>query len=746
MSGAEPLGRPLRARIPVLLLVLGLLIPFGTLLIGTNAYLSYRSESQERRDRLAQDLVATANQLAISLALPLWNFDRPQTAQILDSFAADRVVEQIELRTGSGRSQATARSRGPQWILLTSERLPTGNPPRGLLVAERPIRHSGEIIGQIAIGYTTRFLEADLRSLLVKRLWHMLAADLMLVLCLSLILWRTVLHPLRKIQRFTQVVSSGSVEGLAAPAGTFFGEMAALQASLAQTFGLLQERLDAHQQAREALRKRNEVMEAILENAPIGFAVHGLSDSSGQFVSARFEEIYGVARGALTSFDGLFDQAWHDPVARETWRARVAADIASGDPARMHWLDVPLQLPSGEFRYLNAVSILLKDHDLVVATVQDVSARVRMEVELEDSRANLAALIESTSDLIWSVDLEQRLVTCNPVFRSYFRNAYGIEPELGSRASDLLPADRAGFWPPLYQRVLDGGPLTVDCAFPDGRTFELSLNRIHRGLETTGISVFAKDITERRRAEAALKASELHFQEVLEFQPVPITISRRGQILHFNLAFGNTFGFTGQETPTVASWMEQAYPDPVYRRDCARLWQQDVDSAIAEDRSTTPREYRVTCADGTLKQVIITGRRIGDDFLATFNDITQLREAEQSRHQLEDQLQHLHRMESVGRLAGGISHDMNNVLAAIMAVAELLRLRGGEQLRQVELILDATRRGRNLLQGLMAFARKEVEETEFIDLNELVRKEAELLSSTTLQRIRLELSLAPGLP
>jgi signal transduction histidine kinase len=80
-----------------------------------------------------------------------------------------------------------------------------------------------------------------------------------------------------------------------------------------------------------------------------------------------------------------------------------------------------------------------------------------------------------------------------------------------------------------------------------------------------------------------------------------------------------------------------------------------------------------------------------------------------------------------------------------MSVSELLLLKGGEHTKQVGQILEATQRGRNLLKGLMAFARKEVEDAEFFDLNELVRKEAELLSSTTLQRIKLELALAPRL-
>ena len=77
-------------------------------------------------------------------------------------------------------------------------------------------------------------------------------------------------------------------------------------------------------QAEEALRQRNQYIETILEQAPIGFAVHTIDDGVVRFVSARFEEIYGVPRGTITSFDDFFDKVWpNDPCFREQIRRRV---------------------------------------------------------------------------------------------------------------------------------------------------------------------------------------------------------------------------------------------------------------------------------------------------------------------------------------------------------------------------------------------------------------------------------------
>jgi len=95
--------------------------------------------------------------------------------------------------------------------------------------------------------------------------------------------------------------------------------------------------LTERKRADEALQQRNRYIETILEEAPIGFAVHTIDDGVGRFVSARFEEIYGVTRGEIDSHFTFFDNVWrYDPVFREQIRQRVVADMMSGDPSRMH--------------------------------------------------------------------------------------------------------------------------------------------------------------------------------------------------------------------------------------------------------------------------------------------------------------------------------------------------------------------------------------------------------------------------
>ena len=122
----------------------------------------------------------------------------------------------------------------------------------------------------------------------------------------------------------------------------------------------------ARKRADQQLRERNQYIETVFEQAPIGFAVHGIDDGAGRFVSARHEEIYGVRRGTIDSHYTFFETVWpNHPDLREQIRRRVVADMASGDGNRMHWENVPVPLPSGETRYITAVNIPVPSPELL---------------------------------------------------------------------------------------------------------------------------------------------------------------------------------------------------------------------------------------------------------------------------------------------------------------------------------------------------------------------------------------------
>ena len=134
--------------------------------------------------------------------------------------------------------------------------------------------------------------------------------------------------------------------------------------------------------------------------------------------------------------------------------------------------------------------------------------------------------------------------------------------------------------------------------------------------------------------------------------------------------------------------------------------------------------------------------------LVLMEDVTEHRRSEEERLRLEHQLQNAQKLESLGSLAGGVAHDMNNVLAAILglATANLPHAEEGSQAQQAfETIAKAAERGGQMVKSLLSLARQSPTEEAVLDLNILLQEEVQLLARTTLSRIQLRLDLAEGL-
>jgi diguanylate cyclase (GGDEF)-like protein/PAS domain S-box-containing protein len=131
----------------------------------------------------------------------------------------------------------------------------------------------------------------------------------------------------------------------------------------------------------------------------------------------------------------------------------------------------------------------------------------------QQAAANLYALIESTEDLIWSIDLDFGILTYNAALKRHVERHFGTQIEVGKRPEDLLPPERAAIWPPLFRRALAEGPFRAEIPFPTDRIVEISFNPIMVDGRTAGISMFGKDITERKRAEELLRESRDSLRE-----------------------------------------------------------------------------------------------------------------------------------------------------------------------------------------------------------------------------------------
>ncbi len=166
-------------------------------------------------------------------------------------------------------------------------------------------------------------------------------------------------------------------------------------------------------------------------------------------------------------------------------------------------------------------------------------------------------------------------------------------------------------------------------------------------------------------------------------------------------------------------------------------------------------EYIIVTKDGETRWVWERGQGVFSEagqllFLEGFiTDITEKRRAEEERERLQLQLSQAQKMESVGRLAGGVAHDLNNLLAPIIGYAEmLLDDLGGEDKNRgfTQEILNAGLRARDLVQRLLAFSRKQTLEFKPVDLNRVVKGFEKLLRRTIREDIAIHFQLAPSVP
>ena len=160
------------------------------------------------------------------------------------------------------------------------------------------------------------------------------------------------------------------------------------------------------------------------------------------------------------------------------------------------------------------------------------------------------------------------------------------------------------------------------------------------------------------------------------------------------------------------------------------------------------------CQDGSTVWVELTASGMRDEdgkiigVLGVTRDVSERTRIQAEHDRLEDQMRQMEKMECLGTLAGGVAHDMNNVLGAILGLASV-HLHKAEPrsslARDMTTVTKACQRGSALVKGLLGFARKGLAEEVELDLNEVIREEVALLARTTLQRVRLVTDLAGDL-
>lgn len=262
--------------------------------------------------------------------------------------------------------------------------------------------------------------------------------------------------------------------------------------------------------------------------------------------------------------------------------------------------------------------------------------------------------------------------------------------------------------------------------------------------------VSAFDVTERNRAEKVLKKSGEKFRRMIVQAPYPIIITNPNQdIDYFNDEFTRIFGYTTQDVSTTKVWWGKAYPDLKYREKVRKKWRESIKESLATRIKMKPQEWIITCKDGSKKIVEFRMVPIDDIFLIVLNDLTEKRKTQEMMMQTE-------KMMSVGALAAGMAHEINNPLGGIMQGAQnILRristdmaanvevadecgidldkmniyLEKRKILRFIQGIRDSGDRAAKIVSNMLQFSRRSESKMAPRQLFQLVRKTVELANN-----------------
>jgi PAS domain S-box-containing protein len=347
-------------------------------------------------------------------------------------------------------------------------------------------------------------------------------------------------------------------------------------------------------------------------------------------------------------------------------------------------------------------------------------ARRRAEAALLESEDRNRDLIEHSHDLICTHDLSGRILSINrtTVKALGYEQAALMDANVREILFSGLQNDFDAYISELQKVGVASGVMAVQTSAGEKRVW-----RYTNTLRTDGVAVpivrgMAHDITVELKAESAMRESQMRLAGIVNSaMDAIISVDGEQKVVLFNAAAERILGCPAAEAigQTIDRFIPQSFREP-HQQHIRRFGETGVSLRSIHSLS----ELTAVRANGeefpieaSISKIEVAGQKI---FTVVLRDITE-------RKQLEEQFRQSQKMEAVGRLAGGVAHDFNNMLTAIIGYSQLVMAQIDEAspLRHdIEEIEKAGQRAAGLTAQLLAFSRKQVLQPKVLDLNEVI--------------------------
>jgi PAS domain S-box-containing protein len=370
--------------------------------------------------------------------------------------------------------------------------------------------------------------------------------------------------------------------------------------------------------------------------------------------------------------------------------------------------------------------------------------RKQAEEALRESKEVLRATIESTADGILVVNEKGQVICTNEGFVQLWR----IPEELIKQRKDNTLLDFVLDQlkePKAFLSKVQALYKTSDedfdvLDFKDGRVFERFSSPLIRDGEIAGRVWSFRDITDRRRAEEALRDSEEKFRFLAEkMADIIWTVNRNFQTTYVSPSIEKILGFTPEErkrqtleemiTPGSLNKVQMMFLEELRRDEAGNA---DPDRLVTIEVEYYRKDGSTVWMENSVKAMRNNSGAI-DGLYGVSRDITERKIAEEEKARLQSQLQQVQKMESMGTLAGGIAHDFNNILGIIVGNTELAMDDVPEwnpARRNLEEIRTASIRARDVVKQILAFSRKTPQKMKPVRIIPIIKESLKFLRSS----------------